>query len=142
MNRPSMLRKTLIVTAGILALSGTPLIRPVMAQGEPTPAAVSEILKGLDLTPEQKPKVDAIQADAAVKIKAVLNPEQLAQLKVLSEAGKADSESFKTLNLTADQRTKLNEVQLGVAQELFSVLTPAQQQKLIDEMIARSSGKS
>jgi Spy/CpxP family protein refolding chaperone len=133
-----MIRQKLTVAAGILALTILPMARPSIAQATPTPGAVSEILNSLELTPEQKPKVDKIQDDAAVKIKAVLDAEQLKQLSVISSAGKADSEAFKTLNLSEDQKTKLNEVQMGVAQELFSVLTPDQQQKLIDQMMSRT----
>ncbi len=133
-----MIRKKLMVAAGILALTILPMTRPSIAQATPTPGAVSDILNSLELTPEQKPKVDKIQDDAAVKIKAVLDTDQLKQLSVISAAGKADSEAFKTLNLSEDQKTKLNEVQMGVAQELFSVLTPEQQQKLIDQMMSRT----
>jgi periplasmic protein CpxP/Spy len=136
-----MIRQKLMVAAGILALTISPMARPSLAQATPTPGAVSDILNSLELTPEQKPKVDKIQDDAAVKIKAVLDADQLKQLSVISSAGKADSEAFKTLNLSEDQKTKLNEVQMGVAQELFSVLTPDQQQKLIDQMMSRT-GKS
>lgn len=136
-----MIRQRLMVAAGILTLTILPMARPSIAQATPTPGAVSDILNSLELTPEQKPKVDKIQDDAAVKIKAVLDAEQLKQLSVISSAGKADSEAFKTLNLSEDQKTKLNEVQMGVAQELFSVLTPDQQQKLIDQMMSRT-GKS
>jgi Spy/CpxP family protein refolding chaperone len=108
------------------------------AKPEPTPAAVSDILKSLDLTPEQKPQVDKIQAIAAAQIKGVLSPEQLKQLKVLSEKGTADSEAFKSLNLTPEQKTKLNDVQMDVAAQLFAVLTPAQRDKLIESMMART----
>jgi Spy/CpxP family protein refolding chaperone len=108
------------------------------AKPEPTPAPVSDILKSLDLTPEQKPQVDKIQAIAAAQIKGVLSPEQLKQLKVLSEKGTADSEAFKSLNLTPEQKTKLNDVQMDVAAQLFAVLTPAQRDKLIESMTART----
>jgi Spy/CpxP family protein refolding chaperone len=108
------------------------------AKPEPTPAAVSDILKSLDLTPEQKPQVDKIQEIAAAQIKGVLSPEQLKQLKVLSEKGTADSEAFKSLNLTPEQKTKLNDVQMDVAAQLFAVLTPAQRDKLIESMMART----
>jgi periplasmic protein CpxP/Spy len=110
---------------------------PAEAKPE-TPGAVSEILKSLNLTPEQKPQVDKIQAIAAAQIKGVLSPEQLKQLKVLSEKGTADSEAFKSLNLTPEQKTKLNEVQMDVAAQLFAVLTPAQRDKLLESMMART----
>jgi Spy/CpxP family protein refolding chaperone len=136
-----MIRQRLLIAAGILALAISPIARPSIAQSPPTSDNTSEILKTLALTPGQKIEVNKIQDDATVKIKAVLNPEQLKNLSALSKAGKADSQALKTLNLSQDQKTKLNEVQKGVAQKLFSVLTPDQQQKLIDQMIARA-GKS
>jgi periplasmic protein CpxP/Spy len=115
--------------------------KPTGAKPEPTPAAVSDILKSLDLTPEQKPQVDKIQEIAAAQIKGVLSPEQLKQLKVLSEKGTADSEAFKSLNLTPEQKTKLNDVQMDVAAQLFAVLTPAQRDKLMESMMARTKTK-
>jgi Spy/CpxP family protein refolding chaperone len=136
-----MIRQKLLIVAGILALTALPIARPSVAQSAPTPGNVGEILKNLALTPAQKPKIDRIQNEAAVKIKAVLNPAQLKQLSVISQAGKADSKAFEMLNLSQAQKTKLNEVQKGVAQQLFSILTPDQQQKLIDQMIAQA-GKS
>jgi Spy/CpxP family protein refolding chaperone len=160
-----MIRRTLLVIASTIALAALPLAHRVMAEPtkapasttqettaptttptapatdakpEPTPAAVSDILKSLDLTPEQKPQVDKIQEIAAAQIKGVLSPEQLKQLKVLSEKGTADSEAFKSLNLTPEQKTKLNDVQMDVAAQLFAVLTPVQRDKLIESMMART----
>lgn len=137
----SMIRQRLLIAAGILTLTALSITGFAIAQPAPTFNNASEILKTLALTPKQKVEVDKIQDDATVKIKTVLNPEQLKHLSVLSKAGKADSQALKTLNLSQDQKIKLNEVQKGVTQKLLSVLTPDQQQKLIDQMIARA-GKS
>jgi Spy/CpxP family protein refolding chaperone len=172
-----MIKQNLVLAAGALALTVSPLAKPSAAQPaspttpitrpasptapltQPAPTApvaqpasptapatqsasptggVGDILKTLNLTPEQQPKVDRVQANAAVKIKSVLNADQLRQLDAISKKGNADSEAFKALNLSPEQKTKLNEVQMGVAQELFAILTPDQQQKLIDQMIART----
>jgi Spy/CpxP family protein refolding chaperone len=133
-----MLKQKLLIAAGILALTFLPIAYPSIAQSAPTASNVSDILQSLGLTPGQKLKVKKIQDDAAVKIKAVLNPEQIKQLSILSQAGKNDATAFNTLNLSPDQKIKLNVVQKGVTQELLSVLTPDQQQKLIDQMIARA----
>jgi Spy/CpxP family protein refolding chaperone len=163
-----MIKQTLLVIASALMLSplaiadrsmaetnATPSPAPASTMGTPatnsapatttkpskTPSAVSEILNGLNLTPEQKPKVDNIQALADAQIKAILTPEQLKQLKVLADAGKADSEAFKSLNLSPEQKTKLNEVQLDVAQQLFTVLTEEQRNKLMESMMARTKSQ-
>jgi Spy/CpxP family protein refolding chaperone len=111
---------------------------PATAKPGSTPGPVLEVLKELNLTPEQKPQVDKIQEIATAQIKSVLSPDQLKQLKVLSDKGTADSEAFKSLNLTPEQKTKLNEVQMDVAAQLFAVLTPAQRDKLIESMMART----
>jgi Spy/CpxP family protein refolding chaperone len=129
-------RKLLVLCASAIALTAVPTISPVMAQtATSTPTGVTEILKQLNLTPDQQKRVDEIQAAAAVKIKAVLNPDQLAQLKALAEEGKGDADSFKNLNLTDDQKAKLNNIKMSLGLELFPILTPEQQQKLMNAVM-------
>jgi periplasmic protein CpxP/Spy len=126
-------QKLLVFCASVIALTAVTTIHPVMAQSAaPTPAGVADILKQLDLTPDQQKRVDEIQAAAAVKIKAVLTPEQLTQLKALAEAGKGDADAFNNLNLTDDQKSKLNNIKMSLGFELFPILTPEQQQKLMN----------
>jgi Spy/CpxP family protein refolding chaperone len=137
-----MIGQKVVIAAGILALIVLPMTLPSAAQLATPPGTVSStIIKSLDLTPEQKPKVEKIQGDAAAKVKAILNPAQLKQLSIISKAGKTDAKALKALNLSQAQQTQLNTVQTGLAQELFSVLTPEQQQKLLDQMIMQA-GKS
>ena len=133
-----MIRKVLIVLAGVLALSLSPMARPSLAQTAAISGSVTDVLKNLDLTPKQLPQVNRIQADAAAKIRSVLNPDQLRQLDEIAQGSSAGPGAFKALNLSENQKIQLNSVQTSVAQELFSVLTPEQQQKLIDLMIARA----
>ncbi len=135
-----MIGQKVLIAAGILALTVLPMTPASIAQVATPPGTVSEsIIKSLNLTPEQKPKVEKIQGDAAAKVKAILNPTQIKQLSVISKTNKADAKAFNALNLSQGQKTKLNEVQTGVAQALFAVLTPDQQQKLLDQMIAQAS---
>lgn len=134
-----MIKKTLLVCASVFALSAVPAIHSAMAQtAASTPTGVTEILSQLNLTPDQQKRVDEIQADAAVKIKAVLNPDQLRQLKALAEAGKGDAESFSNLNLTPEQKTKLNDIKLSLGLQLFPILSSEQQQKLMDAVMPKS----
>jgi periplasmic protein CpxP/Spy len=111
------------------------------AQPTYTPGPVTDVLKELNLTPQQQPEVDKIQTLAAARIKGVLTPEQLDQLKVLADSGKADTEAFASLNLSGEQKDKLNEIQLEVGQQLFAVLTDEQRQKLIDAMMKMTQKK-
>lgn len=164
-----MTRQKLATVAGVLTLAvfsfaQSSTARPAKSQLKPVPAAVqpaptsqpastgsasqpastetvSEILKNLNLTSAQQPKVDRIQANAAAKIRDVLSAPQLQQLDAVSKQGTIGTDALKSLNLSAEQKTKLDAVQMSVAQELFSVLTPEQQQKLIDQMITRSNRK-
>jgi Spy/CpxP family protein refolding chaperone len=132
-------QKFLVFCASVIALTAVPALHPVMAQpaATSTPTGVTEILKQLNLTPDQQQRVDAIQADAAVKIKAVLTPDQVAQLKVMAEAGKGDADSFKNLNLTEDQKSKLNDIKMSLGLQLFPILTGEQQQKLMDAVMPK-----
>jgi Spy/CpxP family protein refolding chaperone len=129
-------QKLLVLCASAIALTAVPTLPPVMAQtAAASPTGVTEILKQLNLTPDQQKRVDEIQAAAAVKIKEVLTPEQLTQLKALAEAGKGDADSFKNLNLTEDQKVKLNNIKMSLGLELFPILTPEQQQKLMNAVM-------
>jgi Spy/CpxP family protein refolding chaperone len=128
-------QKLLALFASVLTLTTLPMAVPAIAQSStPTPTGVTEILKQLNLTPEQQKRVDEIQALAAVQIKSVLTREQLAQLKVLAEAGKGDAESFNALNLTDAQKAKLNEVKVDIALQLMPVLSSEQLKKLSESV--------
>jgi Spy/CpxP family protein refolding chaperone len=131
-----MIKQKLLVCASVIALTAVAAIHPVMAQpASSAPTGVTEILKQLNLTPDQQKRVDEIQAAAAVKIKEVLTPEQATKLKALAEAGKGNADSFKDLNLTEDQKTKLNNIKMSLGLELFPILTPEQQQKLMNAVM-------
>lgn len=134
-----MIKQKLLVCASVMALTAVTAIHPVTAQpASSTPTGVTEILKQLNLTPDQQKRVDEITASAKVKIKGVLNPDQLTQLNALAEAGKGDAEALKALNLADDQKAKLNNIQMGIALELLPVLSSEQQQKLMDAFVSKS----
>ncbi len=134
-----MIKQKLLVCASVIALAAATAIHPVMAQpAASTPTGVTEILKQLNLTPDQQKRVDEIQASAAVKIKEVLSPEQANQLKALAEAGQGDADSFNKLNLTDDQKAKLNSIKMSLGFELFPILSSEQQQKLMDAVRPKS----
>ncbi len=134
-------QKLLVLIASVIALTAVPVVYPAIAQSVPAPAGVTEILKQLDLSPDQQKRVDEIQALAAVQIKSVLTPDQLAQLKVLADAGKGDAESFSALNLSDAQKTKLNEVKMDVGMQLLPVLNSDQQKKLFEAVTSRSKSQ-
>ncbi len=135
-------QKLLVLFASMIAMTAVPVMAPAMAQpAASAPTGVTEILKQLDLTPDQQKRVDEIQALAAVQIKGVLTPDQLAQLKVLADSGKGDAESFNALNLSEAQKAKLNEVKMDVGMQLLPVLNSDQQKKLFEAVTARSKSQ-
>jgi periplasmic protein CpxP/Spy len=154
-------QKLLALSASVIALTAVSVAHPATAQSttapaststsapasastpktSSTPTGVSDILKDLNLTPDQQRRVDEIQALAAVQIKGVLTPEQLAQLKVMADAGKGDAESFKALNLTDAQKTRLNEVKMDIGMQLFPVLNSEQQKKLLESVSSRAKSQ-
>ena len=135
-------QKLLVLFASMIAMTAVPVMSPAMAQSAAsTPTGVTEILKQLNLTPDQQKRVDEIQALAAVQIKGVLTPDQLAQLKVLADSGKGDAESFSALNLSEAQKAKLNEVKMDVGMQLLPVLNSDQQKKLFEAVTARSKSQ-
>jgi Spy/CpxP family protein refolding chaperone len=86
-------------------------------------------LEKLNLTAEQKTKLEQLRATARTQIDAVFTPEQRQQAKLRQEQHQEMGGKLKTLNLTAEQKTKLQEIRRSTKAQFEAILTPEQQQQ-------------
>jgi Spy/CpxP family protein refolding chaperone len=78
---------------------------------------------GIQLTADQKAKMEAIETEAKAKINAIYTAEQRS---TMNEARNARKE----IQLTAEQKQKLTQLRTDYRKDLKAILTPEQQQQL------------
>ena len=84
----------------------------------------------LNLTPEQKAKMEQLRASARTQMDAILTSAQQQQAKARQERRQAMGDTWKSLNLTTEQQAKIKAIRQSSAQQLNAILTPEQQTKL------------
>ena len=84
----------------------------------------------LNLTTEQKTKMEQLRAAERSQIDAILTPAQQQQAKARQERRQAMGNSRTSLNLTTEQQAKITAIRESSEQQLNTILTPAQQAKL------------
>jgi periplasmic protein CpxP/Spy len=158
--------KTLSLIAGTLALTLTATPFSVQAQQNPSsPQQGTEWQKKgqfqrLNLTPEQKTKMQEIGRNTRAQIEAVLTPEQKTKLKAAMAERKAQRQQrqgqqgegqrqerrgkkgdiFASLNLTDAQKDQIKQIRESSKQQMQAILTPeqlAQMKKFQEEMRSR-----
>lgn len=83
----------------------------------------------LNLTAEQKTRMQELWKVARTQMQEVLTAEQQQQAQVVKKRRQAMRDGWKSLNLTADQKAKLQAIRESNEQQLNSILTPEQQAK-------------
>ncbi len=86
-------------------------------------------LAKLNLTAEQKSKLEQLRANTRTQIDTVFTPEQRQQAKLRQEQRQGMGGKWKELNLTADQKAKLKEIRQSSKVQFEAILTPEQQQQ-------------
>jgi Spy/CpxP family protein refolding chaperone len=86
-------------------------------------------LAKLNLTAEQKSKLEQLRATTRTQMDAVFTPEQRQQAKLRQEQRREMGGKWKSLNLTADQQAKLKEIRQSSKAQFEAILTPEQQQQ-------------
>jgi periplasmic protein CpxP/Spy len=84
----------------------------------------------LQLTPEQKTKMEQLRKSVNTQIEQVLTPEQLPKFKQIESQRQARHQARETLNLTADQKAKVKAIHQADRQQFNAILTPAQQAQI------------
>jgi periplasmic protein CpxP/Spy len=87
-----------------------------------------DYLNELNLTPEQKTKMQAIWKSTRAQIDEVLTPEQRQQLA--ANQGQSRKDKWKSLNLTDDQKAKMKAIRQSSQDQMNAILTPEQQAKV------------
>jgi periplasmic protein CpxP/Spy len=81
----------------------------------------------LNLTAEQKTKLEQLRANTRTQIDVVFTPEQRQQAKLRQEQHREMGAKWQSLNLTADQKAKLKEIRRSSKTQFEAILTPEQQ---------------
>ncbi len=86
-------------------------------------------LNQLNLTADQKSKLDQLRSTTQTQLDAVLTPAQRQQAKFRQEQWREMGDKWQSLNLTADQQAKLKEIRRSSKAQFEAILTPEQQQQ-------------
>jgi periplasmic protein CpxP/Spy len=84
----------------------------------------------LNLTPEQKAKMEQLRAATRAKMDAVLTPEQRQKLTQLKSQRQANKQDRQRTSLTTDQKAKIQAIRQASKEQFKAILTPAQQAQL------------
>jgi periplasmic protein CpxP/Spy len=99
------------------------------AHGQIAYGEMGKHMDDLNLTPEQKTKVDALRAATKAQMDAVFTPEQRQQREQIKGQRQAN-QGGNDMNLTADQKTKLKAIRDANQEQFKAILTPAQQAQM------------
>jgi periplasmic protein CpxP/Spy len=84
----------------------------------------------LNLTTEQKTKIEQLRTSTSNQIDAVLTPEQRQKFAQIKSQRQANRQSANGMNLTAEQKNKLKAIRQANKVQFKAMLTPAQQTQL------------
>jgi periplasmic protein CpxP/Spy len=87
-------------------------------------------LESLNLTPEQKIKMQQLRDATKAKLDAVFTPEQRQKLTQIKAERQANQPNKAVGNLTADQKAKLKAIRQTNMEQIKAILTPEQQAQL------------
>ena len=119
-----MKMKALLLPAAIMVMFATsPVIFSHAAVAAPGSRAEAWQAK-LNLTPDQKAKMEEIHKSSEQQMDALLTPEQLTQKNQAMQQHKKPN-----LNLSADQKAKMKGIRENAKTQMQAVLTPEQQQQ-------------
>jgi Spy/CpxP family protein refolding chaperone len=82
----------------------------------------------IDLSPEQRAKIQQVQQSTRTKIEAVLNPEQLKKFRQIQQQAQLANGGI--TNVTADQKAKVQNIDRTSEEKMLAVLTLEQQSQL------------
>ena len=97
------------------------------------PFGGEQAFSDLDLTEEQKTKIQTVRDKYRPQMDAILTSEQKNQLKAEIETGKKREDVIKSLGLSSEQQGKMQELMKSQRGEISSILTLQQKQKLMQK---------
>lgn len=121
------------LSLAIAPLLATPLALTVTA----APAlAQRNVVEDLNLTPEQKSRLQDIQRNTRVQLQSLLTPEQKQAFMAQINSGATVRQAVRSLDLTDAQKNQLQSVLDNSFQQAMNVLTPEQ----VDQLQSTLSG--
>ncbi len=87
-------------------------------------------LDKLNLTSEQKAKMEQLKAAGRAQMEAILTPEQRQKSQTMRDRRPEMENTWKSMNLTADQKAKIKAIRQASKEQFNAILTPEQQSKL------------
>jgi periplasmic protein CpxP/Spy len=90
----------------------------------------SNFTNRLDLTTEQKTKMQQLRESTRTQIEGVLNPEQRQKFQQISNQRQSNKSTWQGLNLTAEQKTQIQSIRKANREQFQALLTPAQKTQI------------
>ena len=100
------------------------------ARGQIAAGGMGQRMDNLNLTPEQKTKVEALRAATKTQMDAVFTPEQRQQRDQMKAQRQARPAGEQSMNFTADQKAKIKTIREASKEQFKAILTPAQQAEM------------
>lgn len=101
-----------------------------MGNGERIADVGMKRMDNLNLSAEQKTKIEQLKTNTRTQIEAVLTPEQRQKFTAMKNDRSNMRDGWESLNLTADQKSKIQAIRQNNRQQLQAILTPAQQSQI------------
>jgi Spy/CpxP family protein refolding chaperone len=101
-----------------------------MGNGERIADVGMNRLDNLNLSAEQKTKIEQLKTNTRTQIEAILTPEQRQKFTAMKNDRSSMKDGWESLNLTADQKSKIQAIRQTNRQQLQAILTPAQQAQI------------
>lgn len=112
-----------------LAQSSQPATQPkpqtAPASQPAAPAGQSDSTE-INLTPDQRQKIQSIMKSSNTQVMAVLTPEQKTKLQQASQQQQSPEATIASLKLTPDQSTKIRSIKVEEVKQIKAILTPEQ----------------
>lgn len=84
----------------------------------------------LNLTADQKTKLEQLRQSSRTQIEAILTPAQLPKFQQIENQRQAKGESRTALNLSSDQKTRIQSIRKANMEKVQAILTPEQQAQI------------
>lgn len=123
--------KLSLLLSGAIAL--VLVAAPVLPAFSQTPSMTPKMEKWgrqLDLSTEQRAKMQQIRESAQAQIQAILTDEQKARWQAIKQQGRQMRQEMAGLNLTNEQKATIRTIRQTAKQQMEAVLTPEQRQKM------------
>jgi Spy/CpxP family protein refolding chaperone len=95
--------------------------------GQLAEGPMGDRLNDLNLTPEQKTKLDQLRSATKAQMDAVFTPEQRQKLQEIKSQRQANRAGRERLNLTTEQKAQLKAIHQNTRTKMKALLTPEQQ---------------